>query len=275
MLLAFGAAVGLSLVLYLITRSGQAGGAELAQRYDQFREYTLIVNAILSILLLMSGPMVILETLLTGSDGIAREHRTGAWDALVLTPLSAWQIITGKWRAVQAYIYRHYGRLLALRALVYFWLSVSSAQSAVTGDRPDVFALVGGVILVVSFTALNQALAGAASLLASFQRGPLATFGGAAAVYLVMMLVVAAGNLLLLQPLLSGMFGLDAMRFMSVFMLATFDGGIMAATLTQSHEVNTWTLAAFALLNALLYGALIYALLRLARWLAIRNGAAT
>lgn len=274
-LLAFSVSLGLGVALYLMGRSTGIGDAELMQRFQNFRDTLAVANAVLVILILAAGPVLVLETLLLTNDSIAREQRAGTWATLALTPLSAWQIVTGKWRAGQAYIYRHYGMILVLRAAGFVWLALTASLNTFTRAGPDPLALLAGVVMIAGFLALNIALAGAVSLLASFQGRQFASFGGAVSFHFVAALVIAATNVLLLRPL----FGPEAEdAFYAAVMMAIMpvDSGVMAASqLMGSLEPDyTRLLGLFALLNAALLAGLTLALLRLARRLAVRQGAA-
>ena len=275
LLLALGVSLGLGLALYLMGRSTGLGDAELMARFQAFREYLTAANAALGILLLAAGPVLTLETLLLTSDSIAREQRAGAWATLVLTPLSAWQIVTGKWRAGQAYIYRHYRMIMGMRAVGFAWLAFTASLNTFSRNGPDLLALMLGVVMVVGFLALNLALAGALSLLASFQGGRFASFGGAVSLQFIAVLAAAAFNVVLLRPLFEVEAG-DAFYAAVMMAIVPIDSGVMVASqLTAPFETSySAVLALFALLNAGLLVGLSLAALRLARRLAIRQGAA-
>jgi hypothetical protein len=275
LLLAFGVSVGLGGALYLMGRSGHVSGIELAQRFQTFRGYQEVANAVLSVLILTAGPVLVLETLLLGSDGIAREKRADTWDALVLTRLTAWQIVTGKWRAAQAYVYRRYGGIMTLRALAFLWTILDTSLSRPSDDPMNVPLALVALAVAVTFLALHLALAGASSLLASFQPGPLASFGGAVAVHGMAVMLIVAANVLILRPLVAlfGPYSTDATVLMAI---TPIDAGLIAASqLLMSFSVDRMlTLAAFILANIVLLAALVMGMLALARRLAVRAGAA-
>ena len=274
-LLAFGVSVGLGIALYLMGRSSGLGDPELLQRFQAFRDALALANVLLVILILTAGPVLLLETLLLNSDSIAREQRTGAWATLVLTPHNASQIVTGKSRAGQAYDYRHYGTIMILRAVGFVWLGLTSSANSFSGEGPDPLALLLSVLLVVAFLALNLALAGAASLLASFQTRAISAFGVAVGLQFALVLAIAAFNLVLLRPL----FWLqEDVAFNAALMMAIMpvDSGTMAAsqiTVTAGPGYMPGVFAAFALINAALLAGLTLAVLRVARRLAVRRGA--
>lgn len=272
MLLALGASVGLGLALYFMGRSTGLGDAELMARFQTFRDYLAVANAILVILILAVGPVLVLETLLLTSDSLAREQRSGAWATLILTPLSAWQIVTGKWRAGQAYIYRHYGPIMVIRAVGFIWLSLMASFDMAAQSGPDPLALLAGAAMIVGFLAANLALAGAVSLLASSQGRLFATFGGAVSLQAVAVLGIATANILLLQPL----FGPDAAHSAVMMVVTTVDSGVMAASqLSDPFNPNMQSMiVVFSLLNLALLVGLTLGVLRVVRRLAIREGAA-
>ncbi len=274
LLLAFGISVGLGLAVYLMGRSGSLGAGDLPQRFDTFRDYLGVANALLVILILTSGPVLVLETLLINSDSIAREQRAGTWSTLVLTPLSGWQIITGKWRAGQSYVYQHYTGILLLRALGFVWIGLTAGSNRFPQVGVDPLVLAFSLAVVMGFLALNVALAGATSLLASFQTRSISAFGVAIAGQFVLTLAIAAFNLVLLRPLF---WSQEALAWNAAIIMAItpLDSGTMAASQLQVSLGDGYlpVFAAFALLNVALLIALTLGVLRLARRLAVRQGA--
>lgn len=275
LLVALGVSVGLSGALYLMGRSGNVGGVELLMRYQTFRGYFDFANVILSILILTTGPVLMLETLLLGSVGVARELRATTWDSLVLTNLTAWQIVTGKWRAVQAYLYRHYGGIMVLRAVAFLWTVLAVSLTDRFDAPPDILAGAFAVFVAVMLLALNLGVAGASSLLASFMPGPMASFGGAVALHLVTVLLLLTVNVVVLRPI-ANLVSDYATEATVVMAIMPFDSGMIAASqfLVTFRPEQTITLAVFALLNVALLAGLTGGLLVLARRLAMRRGAA-
>lgn len=269
LLLTLGASVGLGLALYLMGRSGGPAVGDIPLRYQTFSDYQDFANMLLVITILTSGPVLILEALLLSSDSINRERRSGTWDTLVLTPLSAWQIVTGKWRAGQSYVYRHYGGILLLRTIAFVWLGLSSGL-----EGQDALGLLLGVAAVAGFMALNLALASATSLLASFQSWPVATFGLAVGLQFVLALGIAAANVIAFRPLFDATgHGLEGAITMAL--MPAESGVIFASQFMAQPELDvTLTLSIFALANAALMIALTLGLLRAATRLAVRYGAA-
>jgi ABC-type transport system involved in multi-copper enzyme maturation permease subunit len=216
--------------------------------------------------------VLLLEALLLSSDSIARERRSGTWTTLVLTPLSAWQIVTGKWRAGQSYLYRHYGRMMLLRTLAFIWVGLSGFNRG--AEVQDAAGLVLAVATVAGFMALNLALASATSLLASFQSWPVSAFGVAVGLQFVVALAVAAVNFVAFWPLFDqtghGLEGAVTMALMPIESGIIFSGQFLSGT----EPRVTLTLMIFALANAALLAALTFGLLRVSRRLAVRQGAA-
>ena len=281
-LLPFLVSVALSVGLYLMGRSGGMTSVDLTDRYRDVQSILGVVNSILLLLVLALNVLLIWELLLVASDSIAREKRLKTWETLALTPLSAWQIVTGKWRGVQAYIYRQYGWTMLLRAGIFVWLALTAGAGTPFATqpetlRPDALRLLAALVLIGLYLALNLALAGASGLLASFLPTMLPPVGGALIGQFGIGISITAVNLGLLRLMESlALASPPALGMSASFAGVAFDGATLAALqlLYTPWPDAPPTLLALAGASGLLYTLLIFGGLVLARWFAMRQGAA-
>jgi hypothetical protein len=125
-----------------------------------------------------------LRTLALASNSISREKRGGTWDLLLLTPVSARQIVRGKWWATLRYVWRGYALLTLLRVASLFWLVQETGRYSIftypiyrVEIRPHYYPhsalhllLATGIVIV--FTMLNAGYTSAFGTLGSvFNRG--------------------------------------------------------------------------------------------------------
>lgn len=273
----FALALGISLLiglgLGLMARSGSMTSVNLRDNYLFFRSLLYNVNIVLVLLLAGGHGVLVWETLLAAADAIAREKRAGAWETLVLTRLTGWQIVAGKWWGVQAFVYRRLTWLLALRAIAFLWLVISADQPFL-----GVAALIAAFALPLALAALNMALAAAIGLVASFSSSIVPPVAVALSGYVSAALVYAGFHLLLFQPLLlPGVRSGDWEGFAASALLVTpLDGGVLLATHLGAFNSADYLPALLRILpvSPALYAALIGVSLLAARRYAIRHSAA-
>ncbi|MCI0351024.1 MAG: hypothetical protein L0Z53_16485, partial [Acidobacteriales bacterium] len=125
-----------------------------------------------------------LRTLAFAANTISREKRGGTWDILLLTPMSARQIVRGKWWATVRHMWRSYLLLALLRAGSILWITLEAGRYVIHSYptyrieiRPhyyahDPFYMLLGVAIIAGFTLLNALYTSAFGTLGSvFNRG--------------------------------------------------------------------------------------------------------
>jgi hypothetical protein len=125
-----------------------------------------------------------LRTLAFAANTISREKRGGTWDILLLTPMSARQIVRGKWWATVRHVWRGYLLLALLRAGSILWVTFEAGRYIIHNYpvyqieirphsyAPNPLAMLLGMALIAGFTLLNVLYTSAFGTLGSvFNRG--------------------------------------------------------------------------------------------------------
>ncbi|MCA9915752.1 MAG: ABC transporter permease, partial [Anaerolineae bacterium] len=87
----------------------------------KFRDAFSFTIAALVIANVVAYVLVVLRGVLTATDAIQRERRDNTWDLLMLTGVSRWQLILGKWFGVMRVTAVDYLWLFFLRLGTIFW----------------------------------------------------------------------------------------------------------------------------------------------------------
>jgi hypothetical protein len=99
------------------------------------RIITRTVNDMLQLIIVITGIALLVQgASLSGlasrmaSGALARERRGRTWEPLVLTGISTWRIVLGKWGAVVRLVWARYRAAILLRPLVGIWLLLALHQ---------------------------------------------------------------------------------------------------------------------------------------------------
>jgi hypothetical protein len=107
-------ALGSEIAIALLIRVDQATSINLILLFDMLGALPLV--AFIIVLAIHFGLMV--QTLTLATNSIARERQTNNWEMLILTGMDARKIVRGKWWATVLRMWRSYGRLALLRAML-------------------------------------------------------------------------------------------------------------------------------------------------------------
>lgn len=258
------ASVVLTGCLLLLGRSGQTT-VNIRETYGFFSDILRVLNLSLIAVIIAYHILLLWQTLLFAAATISREHQSGTWEPLILTPMTARQIIVGKWWAVMLHVMSRHGRGILLRGGALLWLGVTPAVNRVLLDAPNVFMLIIAPTVLLLFTLLSLMLAAALGVTASAARFP--RLAGLLLVSGVLSLLLAVdwaayrlfmnfsdGSLLFLGPVTGAS---DPLRLTLVFA----DGG---ALLSLDLLTPLFTRTSALALAKLLPGLLLYPLLTLA-----------
>lgn len=128
--------------------------------------------------------LVIIRAVTTASDSMYRERRGKTWELLILTGVSNWRVVLGKWGGIMRHLSREYVWLYVIRLSTLFWMVVSmnlnedfSYQELSAYYNPTVnlfdirltgdFILLAAVFLLI-FTVLELMLSSAIGLAVAF-----------------------------------------------------------------------------------------------------------
>jgi hypothetical protein len=250
-----------------------------------------------------------LRTLAFASNTISREKRGGTWDILLLTPISAHQIVRGKWWATVRHVWREYLLLALLRAGSILWVTLEAGRYIIYSYptyrieirphyyEPHPLFMLFGVVLIVAFTLLNLLYTSAFGTLGSvFNRGGGTSLTLAIAIRTVTLIGLALGvgllsHFLLLRymsaeggsfpPFDSLSYRLYMVLYITAFTLA--DNGSILSGVFANHnspppaasyyEYYVSNMLLGGLVAIVIYLVLTWLALRLAQWLIRRQGA--
>ncbi len=187
-------------------------------------------------LLIMNFALYIVVTLITlalAARSISREYESHTWENLLLTNMSARQIVQGKWWATLRSLWGDHVMVLVLRLGVVTWLDFIGSDP----DLPNPSRLIVGLIVITAFTVADSSL--------SVVLGILPPVSGRHPV----VLTVAFGMRIVVSV------------------------AIMALSIGIGLLVHEWNpaLVAAAIGGMGLYVALTAGMLRFAEWAAVRN----
>jgi len=267
----FAVALLLAGALSLLGRSGSLTTVNLRETYTFFSDLLRAVNVALLALLFLQHLLFVSRALLLASATIAREKETRAWDSLILTNVTARQLVYGKYAAVLAVLFHQQRVLLLLRgaAMLWFGLQPGGNWLFTRFASPDVLSALAAAVVLPLFSVANVALAAALGLVAS-----LLVRTSGAAFRLGMVLhggVVLAG--LVIQVILLILFGFSALSVGGLRNGFTpVDGGLWLS-LELMGGAFRWADILLVMVSLTLYLALTLGALLLARSLAARQGA--
>jgi hypothetical protein len=184
----------------------------------------------------MNFALYIVVTLITlglAARSISREYENGTWDSLLLTNMTARQIVQGKWWATLCSLWGDHLMVLILRLGFVTWLDYVGSDP----DLPRPSRLIIGLIVMSAFTIADSALSVVLGILPPVSgRNPVVM-----AVALIVRVVISAA--------------------------------IMALSVAIGLLVHEWNplLVAAAIGGMGLYVALTTGMLRFAEWAAVRN----
>ncbi len=273
---AFGTSVALTILLGLIPKSGNQMTATMRDTYVLLSNTLQVVNVALLALSFVGQVILSGQALLLGSDAIAREKQNATWELLLLTGRDAGQLVTGKWRAVQLYLFQRYGLMILLRAASLLWLGLTAGRGGgIIFERPDLLSLLVAPTIVLVATVLDLMLASTVGVTASvaIRRG--FAYPAALGLFVVCLFLFIAVYL----GMTAISYGID-LNYISilhaplVMMAWPMDGGeLLGLSLMRPIDVREWVIVfSYIAANLVVFAALIGALLWLARRLADRPG---
>jgi ABC-type transport system involved in multi-copper enzyme maturation permease subunit len=250
-----------------------------------------------------------LRTLAFASNTISREKRGGTWDILLLTPVSARQIVRGKWWATVRHVWREYLLLALLRAGSILWVTLEAGRYVMYSYptyrieirphyyEPHPLYMLLGLGLIVGFTLLNVLYTAAFGTLGSvFNRGGGTSLTLAIAIRTVTLIGLALGigllsHLIFLHGISaeggsfpsnnSPFFRLYMILYMAAFTL--FDNGSILSGIFTNHSIPPSAAGYYehyisnlvigGLVAIVMYFFLTWLSLRLAQWFIRRQGA--
>lgn len=84
-------------------------------------------------------PLVIVRSIMTTNESVARERRSRTWDLLMLTGVSTWRVVFGKWLGAMRFATRDYVWLYVLRVSAFLWFI--AADSSLNDSIPETLQL--------------------------------------------------------------------------------------------------------------------------------------
>lgn len=270
--------------LALTVRSGASSvplGNDPRRTYYAVLSALSLVNVVLLVLTFVEYLLIIAQALMTASHAIVREKRGGTWDTLILTNMSMWQIVTGKWWGVLGALAHDHQRGIALRVGVIFWLGLTAGSNGIIHQTTDLVMVLAATLLMLIFMLLNMGMAASIGVLASSMiRRESWAFMLAGALHLIVVIATVMAGLV-------GVFNMPVYRGMNArielfaLIFATtstpIDGGLVLALqlLTTRGTGELGPLALVMVSGIALYAALMAGALELARRVALHQGAAS
>lgn len=242
--------------------------------------------------------LVSIRALTTASESVSRERNGKTWELLMLTGVSAWQVVLGKWVGIMRHMAKDFAWLYALRVVTIFWAVMSNnlidaygrdvfpytGQSIYIWNTPlDVngyFWLALGIIFI--FTVLELAFSTALGIATAFFN-----FRGRVTVGLALIIRITLAIGLFLGVALVSLLAKDpntsysdtTVAFLSGLGATFIDNGMIsnaAIALSEDYD-RTEFLMVYALIQVLalaLYISLTVFALNVARMVAARTGVA-
>ena len=90
-----------------------------------FYDSVTVTAVLLVIANVLIYPMVIIRTIGTASDSMFKERTGKTWDLLMLTGVSNWRLVLGKWGGVMRFLKRDYLWLFVVRIATILWFNIS------------------------------------------------------------------------------------------------------------------------------------------------------
>jgi hypothetical protein len=135
-------------------------------------------------------PLVVVRTIMTANESVARERRGFTWDLLMLTGVGTWRVVIGKWIGTLRFITRDYVWLYLLRISAFFWYAVSESMYSDGGTYTlggafaqvhiDWQPFIASVALMLAFTVVEMLFSAAIGVATAFFNWRTRTGGGVA-----------------------------------------------------------------------------------------------
>lgn len=121
-------------------------------------------------LIVMNVALYVVMTLITmglAANSISREQTGKTWETLLITALKPQQIIMGKWWATLQALWGDHIMLAVMRVglLAFFAIEQTQILSSGGSTRPSIGFLLLGIVLMLAFTAIEEAFSAAVGLL--------------------------------------------------------------------------------------------------------------
>ena len=226
-------------------------------------------------------------------ESVVREKRSNNWDTLLMTGISAQRFVTGKWIALVRAVWVEVLVLALLRAVLCVGLGYTLFSSGTVNlagmpaERIEFPALQSALaaLMIILFTATNAVFTVSAGVAASFiTRIDSAPGQTAMTVRIVSMMVpvllTVCGALFYLYVILDSdpsdtidLFTRQIVVVISWSQLSLIDNGsVVTGLLASPHSHNGGILLLSLLIALALYAVLTVFLLRVAAWLAVKQG---
>lgn len=89
-----------------------------------FYDSVTVTAVLLVIANVLIYPMVVIRTIGTASDSTFKERTGKTWDLLMLTGVSNWRLVLGKWGGVMRFLKREYLWLFLVRVVSILWFNI-------------------------------------------------------------------------------------------------------------------------------------------------------
>lgn len=210
------------------------------------------------------------------SGAVAREKQTHTWESLVLTGVSARTIITGKWWAILSTMWSQHRFMLLLRAFIAAWLVTNHSITGRALPSPSIDLVVLVAVLNILIPVFNGVFSTAGGMVvsclvdhdaAAARLSSVVQFG----TYTLVFLFACGAS----PYVFSGGSTAIALIF-AALIFTTLDGGLIATAvvlLGTSESSDLVTYFTGLGLWLVLIAFLTWAALRMARALAVRQGA--
>lgn len=255
------------------------------------RESVEFTASVLLMVNIFAYPLVVVRAIMTVNEGIARERRSKTWDLLMLTGVSTWRVVVGKWLGTLRFLMRDFIWLFILRVTVFFWFAFrdvvsyrwSTGETSIHFEAFSLNQFMIAVGLITLFTVLEMLFSSALGISTAFFNWKARTGGGVA----MGIRIGLAIGMLLGTLYFAGYFRLDpdlrpeyedhVDQFLGTFSTTFIDNGMLhTARITIEgdylDEQETQAIQTALLLNALLYLVLTGVALEVARTVAHRVG---
>lgn len=275
-----------SAYLIQITTDSAARRTFYTGSLDNLLTAASVTSFLLGFMLFLHFLLLITRALQLSSSMISREKQARSWELLVLTGVTARQIVLGKWRSTLTLLWRQNRYWLIWRMFSFAWLGFSFQILGLTqGDGSasiTAWQFLCGILIGTTFIVSQAIFASSIGALAScLSRRPAAAYQVGFGLHLLVTIgcLGLTALITLAQFFISrGMMISDTLPFYSamlITMVTPLEGGtisgITALTTLDATNVTSYVIAIF--LGNGFFLLLSWGILRLAEWFVRRQGA--
>lgn len=278
--------MGLTTAYLIAIASDSSGGRTPLRVHDDLLVAASAAAIMVGLMLFLHYLQMITRALQLGSSAIAREKQSRSWDLLLLTGVTASQIVLGKWRSTLLILWQQNRIWLVWRTFAIGWLGFNfHLIGAVPGWTPPsvmVLQFLCGILIGITFVISQMIFGTAVGILASsLTRRPATAYQYAFGLHLLSGIgcLCLTAVLTLLQFFTSrSMLNVGEIPLYNALLItfvAPLEGGTIS-TLTALSTLDMTTVDNYVLAIGIGNGfflLLSWAALRLAAWLIRRQGA--